>query len=84
MAQHNKNFIRPLPGVELPVHNRPDEWKIEQGLSGGQLPILDQSGPEPRNIDPQAWPEIVKDEAAIKAVGNPAELFQMELEGWKG
>ncbi|KEF58811.1 sulfite oxidase [Exophiala aquamarina CBS 119918] len=84
MAQHNKGFIRPLPGVELPVHNRPDEWKIEQGLSGAKLPILDQSGPEPRNIEPQAWPEIVKDEAAINAVGKSEELFQMELEGWKG
>lgn len=76
--------MRPLPGEALPVHNRPDEWKIEQGLSGAKLPILDQTGPEPRIIQPQKWPDIVKDEAAIKAVGNPDELFQRELEGWVG
>ncbi|KAK5047320.1 hypothetical protein LTR84_006842 [Exophiala bonariae] len=84
MAVGKSEFIRPLPGVELPVNNRPDEWKIEQGLSGAKLPILDQSGPEPRIIEPQAWPEIVKDEAAIKAVGDPEELFQRELVGWQG
>ena len=64
--------------------NRPDEWKIEQGLSGGKLPVLDQTGRETIAIHPQKWGKLVKDEAAIKAVGDPNELFARELEGWKG
>ena len=64
--------------------NRPDEWKIEQGLSGAKLPILDQTGREAVAIHPQKWGQLVKDEAAIKAVGDPNELFVRELEGWKG
>ena len=38
----------------MPIHNRPDEWKIEQGLSGAKLPILDQTGLEPRIIQTSA------------------------------
>jgi sulfite oxidase len=30
--------------AELDTTNRPDEWKIEQGMAGHKLPILDQSG----------------------------------------
>jgi sulfite oxidase len=66
------------------VHNRPDEWKIEQGLSGAQLPFLDQTGPETIFVHPAKPATPMKDEAAIKAVGNPNELFQMERPGWKG
>jgi sulfite oxidase len=68
----------------METSNRPDEWKIEQGLSGGKLPILDQTGRETIALHPQKWAGIVKDEEAIKAVGDPNELFQRELEGWKG
>ena len=64
--------------------NRPDEWKIEQGLSGAQLPILDQTGSETVAIPPVKWGPRTKDEDAIKALGNPKELFARELEGWKG
>jgi sulfite oxidase len=74
----------PLTANEMETHNRPDEWKIEQGLSGAKLPILDQTGPETIAIEPRKWPELVKDEAAIKAVGDPNELFARELEGWIG
>ncbi|KAK5346059.1 hypothetical protein LTR61_010274 [Exophiala xenobiotica] len=84
MAHPKSAFMRPLPGEDLPIHNRPDEWKIEQGLSAGKLPILDQTGLEPHVIQPQKWPEIIKDEAAIKAVGVPEDLFQRETDGWKG
>lgn len=66
------------------VKNRPDEWKIEQGLSGAQLPFLDQTGPEPIAIEPSQPAKPVKDEKAIKAVGDPNELFKMERPGWKG
>lgn len=66
------------------VHNRPDEWKIEQGLSGAQLPFLDQTGKEPVAIEPAKPAKPTKDEEAIKAVGDPNELFQMERPGWKG
>lgn len=68
----------------MEVHNRPDEWKIEQGLSGAKLPFLDQTGDVTVEIEPRAWPELTKDEAAIKAVGDPDKLFTREREGWKG
>ena len=64
--------------------NRPDEWKVEQGMAGAKLPILDQTGPETTAIQPRIYKESVKDEAAIKAVGDPKELFARELDGWKG
>lgn len=64
--------------------NRPDEWKIEQGLSGGKLPILDQTGTETVAIPPVQWGELSKDDEAIKAVGDPDTLFVREIEGWKG
>jgi sulfite oxidase len=66
------------------IHNRPDEWKIEQGINGAKLPFLDQSGPETVFIQPAPWPESTKDQAAIDAVGNRDELFTQELDGWKG
>jgi sulfite oxidase len=51
--------------------NRPDEWKIEQGLSGAKLPFLDQTGSETIAIAAHKWEGFSKDEAAIKAVGDP-------------
>jgi hypothetical protein len=66
------------------VSNRPDEWKIEQGLSGAVLPVLDMTGPETKAIPPHVFGELTKDEAAIKAVGDPKKLFQRERKGWKG
>jgi sulfite oxidase len=68
----------------MEVHNRPDEWKIEQGMSGAKLPFLDQTGDVTLEILPHKWPELTKDEEAIKAVGNPDELFKRERPGWKG
>lgn len=68
----------------LETKNRPDEWKIEQGLAGAKLPFLDQTGAETVEILPREWPKHWKDEEAIKAVGNPDELFQRERPGWKG
>lgn len=64
--------------------NRPDEWKIEQGLSGAVLPVLDMTGPEIKALDPQVFGELTKDEEAIRAVGNPDTLFVRERKGWKG
>jgi sulfite oxidase len=64
--------------------NRPDEWKIEQGLSGAVLPVLDMTGPETKAIDPQVFGELTKDEEAIKAVGDREKLFTREREGWVG
>jgi sulfite oxidase len=68
---------------QMAMHNRPDEWKIEQGIHGASLPILDQSSGESRYVKPFEY-EPFKDEAAIKAVGNPDELFAEEREGWSG
>ncbi|KAK4932280.1 hypothetical protein LTR66_015979, partial [Elasticomyces elasticus] len=64
--------------------NRPDEWKIEQGLSGAKLPVPDQTGRDQHAVPPQSWSPIVKDETAIKAVGDPIKLFAQEIDGWKG
>src|SRR3954469_18925563 len=58
--------------------NRPDEWKIEQGINGAKLPILDQTGTETVKIQPVIWGDLTKDEAAIEAVGNRDELFKRE------
>jgi sulfite oxidase len=69
---------------KLDITNRPDEWKIEQGLAAHKLPILDQSGEEAVHIYPPKQEPRVKDDEAIAAVGNRDELFQMEREGWKG
>lgn len=68
----------------METENRPDEWKIEQGLSGAKLPFLDQTGRETIAIHPKKWGELTKDEAAIQAVGDRDELFARELEGWIG
>ena len=64
--------------------NRPDEWKIEQGMAGAKLPFLDQTGRETVAIPPVVWGELTKDEEAIRAVGDREQLFARELEGWKG
>jgi hypothetical protein len=65
--------------------NRPDEWKIEQGLSGAKLPILDQTGRETVVIEPKQWEDKgTIDEVAIKAVGDRSKLFARERDGWIG
>lgn len=64
--------------------NRPDEWRIEQGLAGAKLPILDQTGIETVFIEPGQYKEFPKDEEAIKALGDPNVLFAREREGWRG
>lgn len=68
----------------METDNRPDEWKIEQGLHGAKVPFLDQTGETQVEILPREWPKPWKDEAAIKAVGNPDELFKREKPGWVG
>ena len=66
------------------IVNRPDEWKIEQGLTAAKIPFLDQTGPETIAIEPQKWGDLIKDEEAINAIGDRSKLFARELEGWKG
>ena len=68
----------------LKTANRPDEWKIEQGMSGAVLPVLDMTGSTTKRLEPQHFGELTKDEAAIKAVGNVKKLFAAERKGWKG
>ena len=71
----------------MDTNNRPDEWKIEQGLSGAQLPILDQTGTHPVTIQPKK-PAVIKEdrnyEEAAKEVGDRDKLFVRERDGWKG
>lgn len=66
------------------LENRPDEWRIEQGLSAAVLPVLDMTGPDTKTIEPHVFGELTKGQAAIDAVGNRDELFKAEREGWKG
>lgn len=66
------------------TQNRPDEWKIEQGMAGSVLPVLDMTGPETISLAPRVFGDLIKDEDAIRAVGDRNELFQEEREGWGG
>lgn len=68
----------------MDTSNRPDEWKIEQGLAPHKLPILDQAGKDTVNIYPEPTPKASKDVEAIEAVGDREKLFARELKGWKG
>lgn len=69
----------------VPINSRPNEWKIEQGLAGAELPVIDMTEPETKSLIFQTFPEkFTKDEEAIKAVGDPKKLFVREREGWVG
>ncbi|KAJ6012002.1 hypothetical protein N7499_013028 [Penicillium canescens] len=70
--------------AELDTTNRPDEWKIEQGMAGHKLPILDQSGSDTVHLYPPPETKLMKDEEAIASVGDRAKLFTRERNGWKG
>lgn len=72
------------PGPAPKTTNRPDEWKIEQGMSGAVLPVLDMTGKETKALAPQEFGPLTKDEDAIKAVGDKKKLFARERKGWKG
>lgn len=64
--------------------NRPDEWKIEQGMSGAVLPVLDMTGPETKFIAPETFGPLTKNEEALKSIGDHEKLFQRERKGWVG
>lgn len=72
------------PVAIVNTSNRPDEWKIEQGLSGAVLPVLDMTAAQTRPLAIQTFGELTKDEEAIKKVGDRDILFKIEREGWKG
>jgi|SRR5687768_15062120 hypothetical protein len=85
VSRPKKANADPQAGGQTDITNRPDEWKIEQGMSGAVLPVLDMTGPETKAIPPQVFSDkLTKDEAAIKAVGDPKKLFKAERKGWKG
>jgi sulfite oxidase len=74
---------------EIPLHsrteNRPDEWRIAQGLAGAVLPGLDMTGPETVAIPPrEGFNELTKAEAALEALGDYSAQFTRERKGWKG
>ncbi|RAL03874.1 sulfite oxidase [Aspergillus ibericus CBS 121593] len=70
--------------AQMDTTNRPDEWKIEQGMAGHKLPILDQTGLDTVHIYPPGPTKRDRDEEAIAEVGDRNELFQRERVGWKG
>lgn len=70
--------------MEMDTTNRPDEWMIEQGMAGHKLPILDQSGSDTINLYPPNPTKLMKDEEAIRSVGDRDKLFARERSGWKG
>lgn len=80
------NIVAPVQTKtpEMKTTNRPDEWKIEQGLSGAVLPVLDMTKPKTKELAPQVFGPLTKDEKAIKAVGNRDKLFAIERKGWTG
>lgn len=67
-----------------PINNRPDEWKVEQGLAGFKLPIIDQSGKSTFFVPPAPETKITKDEKALRAIGDRSKLFAREKPGWTG
>lgn len=73
------NEPRPLEQV-----NRPDEWKIEQGLAGAKLPFLDQTGDVTVEIMPGEEPPSWEDDSSVEVAREKAEFFKIEREGWKG
>ncbi|KAL7936542.1 Oxidoreductase, molybdopterin-binding domain-containing protein [Trichoderma chlorosporum] len=73
-----------MPDLEMKTTNRPDEWKIEQGLLGAELPVLDMTGPKTVSLTIQTFGPLTKNEEAIKAVGDPEKLFTRERDGWVG
>ncbi|KAK4494266.1 hypothetical protein PRZ48_014564 [Zasmidium cellare] len=78
------------PGLDLsdsrPLEttNRPDEWKIEQGLHGAKIPFLDQTGDVTVEILPREEPTPWKEGGSADVVQNKDEEFKQEREGWKG
>lgn len=53
------------------TNNRPpDEWRIEQGMQGAKLTIIDQSRPETDFIHPADPSDISRDQVAIDTVGD--------------
>lgn len=87
MSPSKVSSAKPKAPMGIPASqsvNRPDEWKIEQGFSGGVLPVLDMTGAETQCLDLQTFGPLTKDEDAIKAVGDRKKLFAAERKGWKG
>jgi hypothetical protein len=68
----------------METSNRPDEWKVEQGLSGAVLPVLDMTGPKNKPLELRTFGPLTKDQKAIDAVGDRDVLFTRERKGWIG
>lgn len=66
------------------TNNRPDEWKIEQGMAASKLPIIDQTREKTIFIHPVEPRSIPKNTEAIEAVGDRNKVFGREITGWKG
>ncbi|KAF7712341.1 Molybdopterin binding oxidoreductase [Penicillium ucsense] len=74
----------PTLSEQMDTVNRPDEWKIEQGMAAHKLPVLDQSGRDTFHIYPPELKRPTKDEEATASVGDRNKLFAREKEGWVG
>lgn len=68
----------------LETTNRPDEWKIEQGLHGAKIPFLDQTGNVTVEILPREEPTPWTEGGSLDVVSNKDEEFKEERKGWKG
>lgn len=57
-----------------------DEWKLEQGMVGAELPLLDLS------LDSSDSEESVDEppEKVVPFKGDPKVVFKEEKEGWRG
>jgi sulfite oxidase len=76
---------KPSNVTAIETNNRPDEWRIEQGMAGAKLPIIDQTRKLTTFIHPtDPSPPGITDKKTIEAVGDRKKLFAREIKGWKG
>lgn len=84
MSTPHRSTMETRTKYTKPINNRPDEWKVEQGLAAYKLPIIDQSGKSVSFIAPPVEEPVTKDEKTIRAIGDRSKLFAREKPGWIG
>lgn len=72
----------------MSTHQSSDEWKLEQGLAGAEIPVLDQTPHEHEYTskagDDQTGEKGTTGANETKPGGDAKTLFVEEREGWDG
>ena len=68
----------------MKTKNRPDEWRIEQGMSGAVLPVLDMTGPKVKELPLQTFKPTITEADAGKGPAERSKTFAAERKGWNG